>query len=312
MKIKYVILFDVEATSLYTTNGIVLFLKLKPTKEQQLIKDKKIKKKYNNNKNYNLNGNCFIFTNNSGRIISLSRGFEDFFHLKYHILRDNHLNVKDIFQIDKLNKKGNFTELIVNIYNNIINIFNEKIGLIGEDDFSKAILEIKDIKLGLIHAGISFHVKINYEKRSMRRDLHKFKIYYLFMINVSLVEENNYHNNLLSSDVNSTFISNSNFYSKIDDSSINFNLLNENINAPRNVIEKILHTTLNQKILYSNRLSYFILRKFFNTEIVTVENKEEEEVEDNLEKKEQEKLNHNIHNHSNEKKEKLKHNIHNK
>ncbi len=120
--------------------------------------------------------------------------------MKYHILRDNHLNVKDIFQIDKLNKKGNFTELIVNIYNNIINIFNEKIGLIGEDDFSKAILEIKDIKLGLIHAGISFHVKINYEKRSMRRDLHKFKIYYLFMINVSLVEENNYHNNLLSSE----------------------------------------------------------------------------------------------------------------
>ena len=100
----------------------------------------------------------------------------------------------------------------------------------------------------------------------MRRDLHKFKIYYLFMINVSLVEENNYHNNLLSSDVNSTFISNSNFNSKIDDSSINFNLLNENINAPRNVIEKILHTTLNQKILYSKRLSYFILRKFFNTE----------------------------------------------
>ena len=135
----------------------------------------------------------------------------------------------------------------------------------------------------------------------MRRDLHKFKIYYLFMINVSLVEENNYHNNLLSSDVNSTFISNSNFNSKIDDSSINFNLLNENINAPRNVIEKILHTTLNQKILYSNRLSYFILRKFFNTEILTIENKEEEEVEDYLEKKEQEKLNHNIHNLSNEK-----------
>jgi hypothetical protein len=43
MKIKYVILFDVEGTSIYTTNGMVLFLKLKPTKEQQLIKDKKIK-----------------------------------------------------------------------------------------------------------------------------------------------------------------------------------------------------------------------------------------------------------------------------
>ena len=59
----------------------------------------------------------------------------------------------------------------------------------------KKISEIKEIKLGLIHSGISFHVKINYEKRSMRRDLDKFKVYYLFLINVSLVEENHYHNN---------------------------------------------------------------------------------------------------------------------
>ncbi len=40
-KEKYVILFDVEGTSLYTTNSMGLFLKLKPAKEQKLIKKKK-------------------------------------------------------------------------------------------------------------------------------------------------------------------------------------------------------------------------------------------------------------------------------
>ena len=36
-KDKYVVLFDVEGTSLYTNEGIILFLKLKDTKEQKLI-----------------------------------------------------------------------------------------------------------------------------------------------------------------------------------------------------------------------------------------------------------------------------------
>ena len=31
------------------------------------------------------------------------------------------------------------------------------------------------------------------------------------------------------------------------------------------IIDKIFHTSLNQKILYSNKLSYYILKKFFNT-----------------------------------------------
>ena len=130
---------------------MVLFFKLKPAKEQQLIKDnKKINKKKAKNNFDNLSGSCFIFTNNSGRIVSLSRGFEDFFHLKYEVLRENHLNVKDIFKIEKLEEKGTFKTTLIKVYDNIIDIFNEKIGLIGEDDFSKSIVEIKEIKSGLI------------------------------------------------------------------------------------------------------------------------------------------------------------------
>ena len=137
-KDRYVVLFDIEGTSLYTTSGMVLFFKLKPAKEQKLIKDnKKINKKKAKNNFDNLSGSCFIFTNNNGRIVSLSRGFEDFFHLKYEVLRENHLNVKDIFKIEKLDEKGTFKTTLIKVYDNIIDIFNEKIGLIGEDDFSK-------------------------------------------------------------------------------------------------------------------------------------------------------------------------------
>jgi hypothetical protein len=49
-KDKYVVLFDVEGTSLYTNEGIILFLKLKDTKEQKLIQNTKINKKNNKKK----------------------------------------------------------------------------------------------------------------------------------------------------------------------------------------------------------------------------------------------------------------------
>ena len=258
-KDRYVVLFDIEGTSLYTTSGMVLFFKLKPAKEQKLIKDKKKVKKKDKNNFDNLSGSCFIFTNNNGRIVSLSRGFEDFFHLKYEVLRENHLNVKDIFKIEKLEEKGSYKTTLIKTYDNIIEIFNEKIGLIGEDNFSKSIVEIKEVKDGLLFSGIIFNVSISYEKRSMRRENHKKKVYYLFTIDVALKDAPKNVTNTLKE----TTLSLTNFYTRIEES----NNLNEIIDAPREVVEKILHTTLNQKILYSNRISYYILKRYFNTKI---------------------------------------------
>ena len=259
-KDRYVVLFDIEGTSLYTTSGMVLFFKLKPAKEQKLIKDnKKINKKKAKNNFDNLSGSCFIFTNNNGRIVSLSRGFEDFFHLKYEVLRENHLNVKDIFKIEKLDEKGTFKTTLIKVYDNIIDLFNEKIGLIGEDDFSKSIVEIKEIKSGLIYSGIIFNVSLSYEKRSMRRENHRRKVYYLFTIDVKLKDAPKNVTNTLKE----TTLSITNIYTRIEES----NNLNEIMEAPREIVEKILHTTLNQKILYSNRISYYILKRYFNTKI---------------------------------------------
>ncbi len=103
------------------------------------------------------------------------------------------------------------------------------------------------------------------------------------MIEISLFEGNLAVNN---TEINSSNISNSNFVSRIDEScNNNFNILSDNINGPRNIIEKIIHTSLNQKILYSNCLSYYILKKFFNTKIISNKKNEEEEIEELLENK---------------------------
>ena len=93
----------------------------------------------------------------------------------------------------------------------------------------------------------------------MRRENHKRKVYYLFTIDVKLKDAPKNVTNTLKE----TTLSITNIYTRIEES----NNLNEIMEAPREVVEKILHTTLNQKILYSNRISYYILKRYFNTKI---------------------------------------------
>jgi hypothetical protein len=143
------------------------------------------------------------------------------------------------------------------IYDNIINIFNEKIGLIGEDDFSKSIINIKNIKDNIFKTNIRFVTQVYYEKREMRRENSETKIYYLFLIDIST--RGNTQN----------FLSSSLLDSSINDSSISKNNESNNTLDHSNKIEdKFTHTSLNQKILFSNKLSYYILKKYFHTLII--------------------------------------------
>ena len=275
-KDKYVILFDVEGISLYTTLGMVLFLKLKPAKEQLFITEKKKNKKkynkYNNNDYKNLYGSCLIFTNVTGRIVSLSRGFEDFFHLKFDVLKENRINVKELFKLEKLDKKGFLKKELMSIYDNIINIFNEKIGLIGEDPFSKSIIDIKNIKDNVYKTNIKFVTQIYYEKREMKRENYEKKIYYLFLIDISIRgnSQNYLTTSLIDSSINDSAISKSNESNNTFDNS-------------NKTEDKFTHTSLNQKILFSNKLSYYILKKYFNTLIISKKETKKDEYKDIIE-----------------------------
>ncbi len=265
---KYVITFDVEGISLYTTLGMVLFLKLKPAKVQLLIKEKKLKKKKikkkkkKNKKDFNdLCGSCLLFANNNGKIVSLSRNFEEFFHLENKVIKENRINVKDIFNIEKLEKNGILKRKLLNVYDNIINIFNEKIGLIGEDSFSKSIIDIKEVKENLYLSGAKIKIKIFYEKRGMKRENNQTKYYYLFLLDISA--KGNSKQLLTTTMIDASVLGS--LISKSHES--NNLLLNDSSNK---IIDKLnIQTSLNQKILYSNKLSYFILKKFFKTNLIS-------------------------------------------
>ena len=79
-KLKYISLFDFKAIALSTQKGIQLYFQLKNSKEEKLLEKNKSFNNNNNNPDLNnLTGTCFLFTNKSGRIVNISRGFEDFF-----------------------------------------------------------------------------------------------------------------------------------------------------------------------------------------------------------------------------------------
>ena len=172
-------------------------------------------------------------------------------------LKQNNLNVKDIFKISKLENQGYYEINLFDVYDNIIELFTDKIGLIGEDEFSKSILQIKEVKSTLSMTNTEFLINVNYEKREMKREDKKIKIYYLFFIDVSLKENNN---NLLSINQESTLI--------VDKASKKNEVSILESKIEKTEIDKIIHTSMKQKILYSNKLSYYILKKFFKIKIV--------------------------------------------
>ena len=107
-------------------------------------------------------------------------------------------------------------------------------------------------------------MKKEYEKGRLNT-----KIYYLKFIRISIKEKEN-------QDLNVTFHL-SNDSNSID----NDKLLNEIPNAQRTVIDKILYTTMKQtKLLLSNKLSYYVLNKFFNKVIFNKDKINDELFED--------------------------------
>ena len=113
-------------------------------------------------------GSCFLFTNQNGKILNLSRGFEEFFFLNSEVLTRYNINILDLFKIEnKLLPKGKFEKYLFDIYENIYEIFMREVGQIGEDSFSKVIFQIEQIKLDKILMNKKYKIVINYEIKNI-------------------------------------------------------------------------------------------------------------------------------------------------
>ena len=185
-KFQYVSLFDFKGVAITNQKGIELFFQLEDAKEEKLLE----KNKSNNNKEFNNNSNiagtCFFFTNKSGKIIHISRGFEDYFFLNSIVLSQYKIYANDLFNIKKLKKKGSFEIDLFKVLDNINEIYNKEIGQISEDEFSKLIVKLRSFEETLNAIKFNFLISGTFEQRKLEIPKNKEKILYIFCLILKL------------------------------------------------------------------------------------------------------------------------------
>ena len=275
-KHKYICLFDFDGIILTSGKGLQLYIRLKESKDEKIISTKKnprnstIMKKTFSSQN-NLCGSCFLFSNKNGKIISISKGFEDFFFLNPTVLHQYSINVLELFKINKLIQRGVFEISLTSILYNIEEIFMKEIGLISEDEFSKVIIKIKEFIQTLQNTKFNFQIHGSFEQRSLVKDKKKDKKYYFFILKLNLEEickkttetgifkiEKLFEHNLKTS-TTSTFI-------RDELSFISHNNI-EDITVPQVFDKQSNYLILVKKIKQINKLGILLLKKFFKINI---------------------------------------------
>ena len=272
-KFNYISLFDFKSISLSTKKGIKLYFQLKNSKEEKIIEKKKSLNK--KDKNNNLTGTCFLYTNKVGRINNISRGFEDYFFLNTNVLSQYKIYITDLFNISKLKKKGNFEIDLNLVFNNINNIFNKEIGQISEDEFSKIIIKLRTFEETLSNIKFNFVVSGNFEQRKLEIPNKKDKILYIFCVFIKLKEiktqfqETNILclENLINQNYENLNLKNT----KITENT-SFSYLEEISSTPQIFDKESRFWFLIKKMKNINKIFIVLLKKFFK---ISINNKKE-------------------------------------
>ncbi len=278
-KEKYICLFDFDGITLSTGKGLQLYIRLKDAKEQKII-SKNTARKSLKNKKHNLDsnfcGSCILFTNKHGKIIAISKGFEDFFFLNTTVLNQYSINIMDIFRINKIANNGVFEINLLTALNSIEDLFMKEIGLISEDEFSKAIIKLKEFRDSLRSVNFTFKVYVNYEERFLMKDKTKKKKYYIFLINVNLDESNGYSKESGLSKLEKLFDNKfktltTNSHREVDYSTV----VSVTVN-PQVFDKDSRFWLLLKKIKTINKLGIILLRKYFKINLEKKNSEEEE------------------------------------
>ena len=82
----------------------------------------------------------------------------------------------ELFKLEKLDRKGNFTKKLLKVYENINEIFIREVGQLGEDSFSKIINQINNSEKSIKLLNSTFLVNIIYESKEIRKDSSHIKL----------------------------------------------------------------------------------------------------------------------------------------
>ena len=301
-KFQYISLFDFKGVAMTNQKGIQLYFQLLNTKEEKLFEKHSI---FNNMDDYNNNiaGTCLLFTNKNGRIIHISRGFEDYFFLNTIIILQYKIYIFDLFKIGKLKKKGNIEIDLNDVLKNINEIFNKEIGEISEDEFSKIIIKLRKFEDTLKTIKFSFIVTGTFEQRKLKIRNNKEKTLYIVYLFVKLKKSHNFgqENNILVLEnlinINAQIISSNSHRDLNTENSIITNL--EDIASKPQIFDKESRFWfLLKKVKNINNMFIILLKKYFNIIISSNNNnKDKTNIKENektlKDKEEKEILNYN-------------------
>ena len=295
-KYKYISFYEMKGDAISTQKGIQLYIQLEKINIDKLLKrNKSIHMKTNNDNNdKNLAGTCFFFTNKSGKITNISRGFEDYLFLNSKILSRYKISILDIFKIKKLKKKGVFEIELLHILNNINDKFMRENGQITEDEFSKIIIKLRNFQDTIIKVKFDFIVNGIYEQRKFIVGKDKEKKFYIFSIVIKLKESKRvfqessiiYLEKLIAQNIKKSSVTHVRKDTNIDTSTITN--LEEITSTPQVFDRESRFWFLLKKVKNVNKLCIILLKKYFNIALSEKKKEKSKEIEDEKTIKDQE------------------------
>ena len=289
-KFKYISLYEMKGDAISTQKGIQLYIQLEKINIDRILKRNKSFSTKTDDKDNNLAGTCFFFTNKIGKITSISRGFEDYLFLNSNVLTRYKINILEIFKIGKLKKKGSFEIDLLNILNNINDKFMRENGQITEDEFSKIIIKLRNFQETILKVKFDFIVNGVYEQRKLKVGLNKEKKFYIFSIVIKLKEtktsfqessiiylEKLIHQNLKKIVLNPNNKNNN----KENFESSTLTNIEEMTSTPQSFDKESRFWFLLKKVKNVNKLCIILLKKYFKISLSEIRSKESNnEIED--------------------------------
>lgn len=201
-KDQYALLFDLIGIVIVTGEGSKIFFKVfsynydnkhktndnkQKTKNAHDNKNKNKKKGDNYNKQKVNRNECFVFVNEQGQIITISKEFESFFNLNLNTIKKFKINMfRDILKIENLNNKNIIKKNMIQIYENIADLSFELMQNSSSEEFARTYRHIKQIQSKLHNKKTPIFVVCQLEPREYWKNEREIKKSYYISFNLEI------------------------------------------------------------------------------------------------------------------------------
>ena len=189
-KNKHACLYDLVGIVIFDGDKLKLFFKIYPYnfKSPNILNNiKKNDKSKNKKDDNNLNkAECFAFINKNGKVIAISKLFEEYFCLTFHSIKKYKINlIKDILKIENIDGREIIKKNLSQVYENIANLNFNLMQNSSNEEFTKTYKHIREIQKHVLKNINSYLVCIN-EEREIPKNNREMKNYYFICFHIEV------------------------------------------------------------------------------------------------------------------------------